>query len=450
LDILIYLNKPIKLKMKSTNRFLTICILAVFVFCSCSRSVRKSSADFNHKPTEDKIAEIEKDTIGYGKAFPGAGPANFTPIDPILSKVSFFIENSGSMKGYVNGSTSYIDVLTDLANHPKFIQESIRRFYYFTSGISNPLRVLDLTHELRPERYNQRHSDLNNLFSVTLDSTHNNSVSILISDGIYDMCPNSTPLNTLRTLGHGLRSIFISRIGSQNFQTLLIKFKSGFNGLYSPGNCCSSYNINEERPFYIWIFGTTEIIEEYFPDDYIKNLTGYVNSARFFRYDSLLIPYKPVSHKRIGTYRSSKSDSLTYEKVKANTAVVFRFSIAVDFSHLPLNDDYIRDTSNYACSNGYSVESIDTPTAVAQLAFPSQTHLIVVRKKGNPLGQLTVSLRNKGYDWISSSNIDDDCNIRGKTDQTFGFEVLNEGIIDAYQYFNKKEEIESFNIYLKN
>jgi len=435
--------------MKSTNRFLTICILAVFVFCSCSRSVRKSSADFNHKPTEDKIAEIEKDTLGYGKAFLGAGPAVVVPPEQRLSKVNFFIENSGSMRGYVNGSTSYIDVLTDLTNHPKFIQEGIRRFYYFTSGISNPLRVLNLTQELRPVRYNQGHSDLNNLFKVALDSTHNNSVSILISDGIYDMCPNSTPLNTLRTLGHILRSIFISRIGSQNLQTLLIKFKSGFNGLYSPGNCCSSYNINEERPFYIWIFGSTEIIEEYFPDDYIKNLTGYVNSARFFRYDASDISYQPSSHMLIGRYYPVINNQYALRRVRTGPTGTFQFSIAVDFSNLPLNEDYICDTANYFCSNGYSVVSIDQPTDMDKLAFKDVTHLIVVNKRGNPAGTLSVSLLNKGYPWIDMTDIENDCNIRGKEDQTFGFKILNQGIIDAYQHFNNGNEIETFIINLK-
>jgi hypothetical protein len=420
------------------------------VICSCSRSVKKSSVDFNHKPTEDKIAEIENDTLGYGKAFPGAGPAVVFPPEHRLSKVNFFIENSGSIKGFVNGSTTYIDVLTDLANHPKFVEDRVNCTFYMTSGISTPVRVSSLRNELIPNRFVQGQSDLNNLFKMALDSTLDNSVSILISDGIYDMCPNPTPLTKLSILGHGLRTIFVSKINKHDFQTILIKFKSHFDGLYSPGNCCPSYHINEERPFYIWIFGPTDILKKFFSDDYLKNRSGFVSSARFFKYDSLRIPHKPVSHKRLGSYRPSRSDSMTFERVKANPAGVFRFSIAVDFSHLLLNDDYIRDTSNYTCSNGYSVESIDTPTAVATLGFPSLTHLIVVKKTGNPFGKLTVSLLNKGYDWISSSNIDDDCNIRGKTDQTFGFEVLNEGIIDAYQYFSKKDEIESFNIYLKN
>ena len=436
--------------MESTNRILTICILISLVICSCSRSVKKSSVDFNHKPTEDKIAEIENDTLGYGKAFPGAGPAVVVQPEHRLSKVNFFIENSGSIKGFVNGSTTYIDVLTDLANHPKFIQKSTRKFYYFTSGINNPLRVLDLTQELRPGRFNQGYSDLNNLFKVALDSTNNNSISILISDGIYDMCPDPTPLNTLRTLGHGLRSIFINKIGKQNFQTLLIKFKSGFNGLYSPGNCCNSYNINEERPFYIWIFGSTEIIEDFFPDDYITNLRGYVNSARFFRYDASNISYNPSSHKLSGRYYPVRDDPYTLRRVRTGPSGTFQFSIAVDFSSLPLNEDYIHDTANYSCSNAFSVVSIDRPTDMEILTFKDVTHLIVVNKIGNPAGTLSVSILNKGYPWIETTDLENDCNIRGKEDQTFGFKILNQGIIDAYQHFNGKKEIDTFIINLNN
>ncbi len=115
-----------------------------------------------------------------------------------------------------------------------------------------------------------------------------------------------------------------------------------------------------------------------------------------------------------------------------------------------LNDNYLKDANNYICSNGFEIVSIDSPTQVSKLGLPNQTHLIVVKKTGNPIGSLTVSLLNKGYDWISSTNMDNDCNLTGNMNQTFGFEVLNKGIIEAYQSFNPGSEIFNFNINLKN
>jgi len=63
---------------------------------------------------------------------------------------------------------------------------------------------------------------------------------------------------------------------------------------------------------------------------------------------------------------------------------------------------------------------------------------------------LTVSLKNKGYAWITTTNINDDCNIRRNSNQTFGFEVLNKAIIEAYNNFNPANEICKFTINLKN
>lgn len=365
-------------------------------------------------------------------------------------KMTFFIENSGSMKGYVVGSTQYIDVLTNIANHPDFISSNFGRAFYFSSGTTTPGKVTNLQASLVPANFNQTKSNLNQLFKTSLDSTKGNNITILISDGIYDMCPDPTPLSALQILGHELRTIFVSKLNSSDCQTILVKLKSNFNGTFYPGDCCGAYNINQQRPYYIWIFGETEILKKYFSDEYLERLNGYENSARYFKYNSSQITFKPISHKKIGTFFPSKIDKNTLESVEANSANVFQFSIAVDFSKLPLNDNYLTDINNYNCSNGFSVVSIDPPTAIAKLGLPNQTHLIVVKKTGNPIGLLTVSLLNKGFNWISTTSIISDCKINGNTNQTFGFEVLNKGIIEAYEYFNQGNEIIKFNINLNN
>jgi hypothetical protein len=366
-----------------------------------------------------------------------------------ISKAIFFIENSGSMKGYVVGSSGYVDVLSNMANHPDLIKDNIYKVFYLTSGISTPKRVTNLRNSLIRTNFNEQRSDLNNLFKIALDSTNGNSVTILVSDGIYDMCPDPNPLNTLTILGRDLRTVFIRKLQSSDFQTIVVKCKSSFNGRYFPGNCCTAYPINQDRPYFIWVFGETEVLKKYFTDEYLKNLNGYENSARFFKYKASSDIYKPNSYKKIGSYYPSKSKN-TLENVNSNSAGVFQFSIAVDFSKLPLNEKYLTNKNNYSCSNGFKIVSIDPPTDVAKLGFPNQTHLIVVKKSGNPIGTLTVSLLNNGYPWINTTNISNDCNIRGNSNQTFGFEVLNQGIIEAYQNFNKADKIYKFTIILKN
>ncbi len=438
--------------MKPGNKIPSVFFLIMLIFPSCVSHSNKVNSE-----NSDHIKEMSlNNPSGYGKSFQNPPTVIKSIPAPIISKVIFFIENSGSMKGYVNGSTQYVDLLANIANHPDLIKSNITQAFYLTSGTTIPRKVTNLRQSLIPAYFNESRSDLNNLFKTALDSTNTNSITFLVSDGIYDMCPDPNPLNALSILGHELRSVFIEKLRSFDFQTIIIKCKSNFNGRYYPGNCCPSYPINQERPYYIWIFGNSDVLKKYFPDNYLNSLNGYVNMARFFIYlkwnDTYLKEndkYRPNSHKKIGTYFPSKENVYTLERVSSNPNNVFQFSIAVDFSELPLNDNYLNDISNYSVTNGYEIVSIDKPTAIAELGFPNLTHLIVVKKTGIPIGTLTVSLINKGYPWINSTNINDDCNIRENSNQTFGFEVLNKAILEAYDYINPDKEIYKFTINLK-
>lgn len=418
----------------------------MLIFSSCGSRSKKANTEISDQTEEISLHNLSED----GKSFQDTQVVIKPITTSAISKVLFFIENSGSMKGYAVGSSSYVDMLSNIANHPDLIKNNINRVFYLNSGVSALRSVTNLRQSLISSNFNELKSDLNKLFKIALDSTKTNSVSILVSDGIYDMCPDPNPLNTLSILGHDLRSVFIRKLQNNDFQTIAIKCKSSFNGRYFPGNCCPAYPIIQERPYYIWIFGNSNILKKYFPDNYLNSLNGYVEMARFFIYPNGNDNYRANSHKKIGMYYPSKDNVYTLESARANSSNVFQFSIAVDFSQLPLNDNYLTDKSNYSCSNGFNVVSIDKPTNISKLGFPEQTHLIVVKKTGNPIGTLTVSLKNTGYAWIATTNINDDCNIRGNSEQTFGFEVLNKAIIEAYNNFNPTNEICKFTINLKN
>ena len=54
-----------------------------------------------------------------------------------ISKAVFFIENSESMFGYVNGLTEYVDVISELSEKPEFVvSNTIREFNFINGGNS--------------------------------------------------------------------------------------------------------------------------------------------------------------------------------------------------------------------------------------------------------------------------------------------------------------------------
>ena len=60
--------------------------------------------------------------------------------NPKLKKVVFYLENSKSMFGYVNGDNDYIKVISELSSKSDFISDGVAKEYVLINGKS-PLSV---------------------------------------------------------------------------------------------------------------------------------------------------------------------------------------------------------------------------------------------------------------------------------------------------------------------
>lgn len=100
---------------------------------------------------------------------------------PALEKVIFFIENSGSMSGYVKRANEFKNSLVGLAYLPEF--DKSKKSFYFINGKSDPakksqIRITyvgddpeSLKNKLDPVSFNTgdvRYSDLNEMFRISL------------------------------------------------------------------------------------------------------------------------------------------------------------------------------------------------------------------------------------------------------------------------------------------
>jgi len=372
-----------------------------------------------------------------------------------IGKAVFYLENSGSMFGYVNGFTEYVDVISELAEKPRFAEEKTKREFYFINGGQN-IRITNigenpavLKDKLNLKGFNcgdVSKSNLNSMFQLALSKAKNDTISILISDAIYDIGKPQAPMNALSTEGRETRSRFIERLNEGDLQTIIVKLNSHFEGNYFPVTG-GSVPLKQERPFYIWIFGETELLNEYFPEDYIKSLKGYSDVARFLKLSELEIPYQVIAHNKIGDFKFAKNNKNKLENVKTDrNGQGFQFTIATDFSTLPFSDSHLNLISNYSCSNtSYSINNV---CGVGDLKLYglnfTPTHLITAQTLKSPLCQLDISLLNTVPNWIENTNSDDEKNIVGDTSHTFGFKFLTNAISEAYQYKNKEANIVTF------
>ena len=417
-----------KINIKPTSKLFLFNIVLTILITSCHSRDRGSKSSRDKTPVQTDTQKIKKAT--------------------------FYLENSESMFGYVSNITDYVDVVAELAAQPELVKESTPLDFYFINGDKPTLTSIGndplvLKNKLNIKGFNCgdiTKSNLNAMFQIALENAKNDNISILISDGIYDI--GGQGIQTLVTSGKDTRSQFIKRLMIGNLQTIMIKLDSEFRGKYFYASKKGVVSINSTRPYYIWIFGESKLLNKYYTNKYISTqLKGYQTMARFMKPGTSSIKYQATSENSAGTFKFDKRmvNSLVDAKTDRN-GEGFRFSIAVDYSSLPFPESYVTSSTNYTVNNNYSIVSIKKiAKRIFAVPFPA-THLITVQTKSNPLGMLSVSVKNNVPSWIATTDSNTEANIQTDTKHTFGLKYLTKGIIEAYESMSNDQNIANFKI----
>ena len=169
--------------------------------------------------------------------------------------VKIFVENSGSMFGYVRDYSDFTDVVSKIIYDDDFIKEGVSRSFYFINGdgqkpnktFSDGQVFLDSMNEKGMKSGNYLTSDLNGMLKSMLAGANGDTITILISDGIYDI--GSDNLTKLKSKGEATKSTFMERLKKNKYnQTMVIKLVSPFNGNYCYATKKSSVNISNKSP----------------------------------------------------------------------------------------------------------------------------------------------------------------------------------------------------------
>lgn len=392
--------------------------------------------------------------------------------------VNMYIENSGSMLGYVNGATEFVNVVNDLAQYPSLILNNATFNYYLTSGKVNPpikkynlnFENLGVTPNVLISRLNKKNfksnsskfSDLKNIFKEALKKVAKDSISMVISDGIYDVGGSENPIAALENEISSTRTSFLTRLKDNKIETILLKLSSNFNDYYHPANVNDpskkSVEINQKRPYYIWIFGNSKELQKYFPTDRLKKLKGFKEITRFNKIKSNPLVFAPLGMDNFG-FREDYTSKNTFKTIDDRSAEKV-FNLFVNLKSLNKANAYVENLANYNTSNEYEVVNIKNiengvsgqlKTYVDKLSFvPS--HILTVKPltKTPNTGEVTISLKNNFPKWIEESNMDNDYPFNKSETQTFGFEKLVKGINDAYMEVSESKNLTSFSITIKN
>jgi hypothetical protein len=362
------------------------------------------------------------------------------------------------MLGYINSTTEYKTDVRELLTSLKFYYGDKNVNLNYINSKIYPIKTdnkLDYITNLNPSIFSVGDvfkSDLNNIFKQILEKTTENTISILVSDCIYSVKGNADDLTVCKT---GTKDAFLTKSkNSYPVTTAIVKLNSNFNGIYYDMNSKKTKLTNQQRPYYMVMMGSEIALKDIsskvtFSEE---KMNGYKNklvlSSKNYSKNNYYTLVNALSDN--GRYKTLR-DASTKDAIKGMKDIQFNsrgkgnftFSIAIDLSNIPVENNYAEKVENYKIiGDNYKILSVKKfnfnllkPNAlpILQNNKKTPTHLITFEATTKNYTDLKCVLVNKIPDWVNNTSIISDTDIVGNKNQTFGFKYLIEGISEANQ-----------------
>ena len=426
------------------------------LFTGCSRNPSRQSRDRGNRETKETtevIATEEK-----------SNDVQDVPIIPTTTKskpiVNIYIENSGSMNGFINKTSEYQDAIQNMVVWLEYHYDTENiKLHYINERVilkekPKNIPLPDFAQQmLTPVEFksngNGASTNLNSIIAMILNRTNENTISILLSDNIYSISGSQTAPVLLaecknKTLQAFLgKSKELSKQHQQSLSTTIIQLHSQFNGNYwdyKHPTGRASQKLNCKRPYYMCVIGVDELISSFNENFDIQKMNGYQNRYTLTDVGEL----NPKCSILVNTYKAGryrKTNDTTIREVtpdKRNNKLAF--ALAIDLNDIPLSDNEKCDLSLYETTEDYVVDEIIKieDATIAPIDVPSAqncSHIIKISTSNLNPSSFTLRMKRELPEWIKVSSSIDDTNIDSDLEEqkkTFGLEYFVTGIKDAY------------------
>ncbi len=389
--------------------------------------------------------------------------------------INVFIENSGSMNGYVNDpSTQFKNSVYSLLTRLKLFanQDSLNLFFINKEdqlmfahasnadlekfkGFLNPAAFSKISQSKTAQ------TDINALIKRCLQKVNDRNLSVFISDCIYS--PGKSKTDATMFLGEQKQSLYLHfaselKAKNSNLAVLILQLKGGFKGIYYDHQDNKlKFDNPVERPFYMWFIGTPSQIKKLIASRLLEELDGgYQNKAIFMPPNQESVSYRISPKPLHGTFDRTNLPNNIIEKPEPSRndrdKGLFAFAVAADFSNLIQDPSYYIDSSNYFLSNPKYTLNIEPITDKNDPLLAKYTHLLKLQTKEISNETLTINLIAKPPKWIYEYSSDDDSKILSDTSEqrkTFGLKYMLEGVSDAFYPKTHSNVITSIKITIK-
>lgn len=355
---------------------------------------------------------------------------SYDEISPVIpykpSKIKLYIENSGSMDGYMfNGSElkdAIYSYVSGLSTH-----SDTTEIYFVNSGVyrvNAPLQ--NVIYTMSPALFhnspgNKANTDVADIFNMVLSQIEENSVSILVTDAILDLPKGNTVF--FYTKQTQIKSIFENLLKENpNLAVEIFRMSSRFNGkyYYTGGSVALS---DQRRPYYMFVIGDKQTLSS--ANDIVTKSQIQHGVENYYAYSAYTqVPFVILPK----TKKKSKNDQFEVRLQQKSVPVIAN----VDLRHTLHNEDLLMDPGCYSVAFGD--DSIKIKAIKELTKVPEYTHAITLTLPENAKeGNVNLYFCPPPYpDWLDEANDDlSDASVANSM-KTTGIKYIIEGISDAF------------------
>ena len=341
------------------------------------------------------------------------------------SKIKLYVENSGSMDGYMFDGSELKDAVYSYVSGLKTHSDTTELYFVNSDvyGVKAPLQ--DVIYAMSPTTFhsspgNKANTDIADIFGMVLSQLEENSVSILVTDAILDLPAGSTAF--FHTKQTQIKSIFENYLKKNpNFAVEIFRMSSRFNGKYyfTGGSVALS---NQKRPYYMFVLGDKQALSA--ANGIVAKSMIQHGVENYYAYSSYTqVPFVIENKKK-----KSHNGEFEVRLQKRSVPVIAK----VDLQYTLHDEELLKVSDLYAVAFGD--EGIKIKTIKELSKEPDYTHEITLTLPENAdEGSVNLYFCPPPYPrWLEDANDDlSDASV-ATTMKTTGIKYIVEGISDAF------------------
>ena len=335
-----------------------------------------------------------------------------------------FIENSGSMDGYMCDGSQLKDAVYDYVSDLNRYTDTTKLYYINSQIIPYNDNLTSYIRNLNPVSFhkaggNTANTDLGNIIASVLETVNDTTVSILVSDCILDL-PQKDAQKFLTNCQIRIKDEVINtqkRVPDLGIE--IFKLSSEFNGKYFYPNGTVQVLQDVKRPYYIWIFGNK---------NYLAKLNSEVPFSQLERYNlSGIVTFANQSKVPFDIFNKSLTS-----KIIIPTHGDYNITIQADFRTTLQPDGMVQDKRNYSFNNSNMIVDGIYPISDSKSKYSHFIRFTI--PKGTNIAQECLKFNTPRIpSWVSESNDETGSNIQDNLNKTTGIRYLIQGVADAYK-----------------